>query len=184
MVKKILKFYIECWRPHRGESASEAITHFYIPRFDAAFLVRLVSIGVVAYVIFGFVLLPFFIKGASMEPTYFRRGFTFCWRGKYFFSQPARGDIVIIRFTEDVSLLKRIVALPGDTIFIKNGVLYLNGKPQKEDYVKNPCDWNLLPPRTIKPGHVYVIGDNRSMLIENQQFGEVSRKRIIGGPVW
>ncbi|MDD5596748.1 MAG: signal peptidase I [Victivallaceae bacterium] len=184
MFKKILKFYLECWRLHRGESASEAITHFYLPRINAALLVRLITIVIVAYVLFGFILLPFFIQGASMEPTYFRRGFTFCWRGKYLFSEPARGDIVIIRFTENVSLLKRIVALPGDTIFIKNGVLHLNGKPQNEDYVKKACDWNLLPPRTIKPGNVYVIGDNRSMPIENQQFGEVSQKRIIGVPVW
>jgi signal peptidase I len=183
MLKKILKFYLECWRPHRGESATEALTHFYIPRLDAAFLVRLVTIVIVGYLIFGFILTPAFIKGSSMEPTYFRVGFTFCWRGKYLFSEPARGDIVILRITKDISWLKRIIALPGDTVSIKNGILYLNGKPQKEDYVKKPCDWNL-PPRTIKPGHVYVIGDNRSMPMEHHKFGEVNMKRIRGGPLW
>lgn len=183
MLKKILKFYLSCWRPHRGESVSEALAHFYIPRLDAAFLVRLVTLVIAGYGIFGFILIPEFIKGGSMEPTYSRLGFTFCWRGKYLFSEPARGDIVIIRFTEDVYLLKRIVALPGDTLFIKNGVLYLDGKPQKEAYVKNPCDWNL-PPRTVNPGQVYVIGDNRSMPMANHKFGEVSMKRISGAPLW
>jgi signal peptidase I len=183
MLKKLLKLYIECWRPLRGESVSEAITHFYVPKLDGAFLTRLITILAVGYVIFSFVLIPEFIVGASMEPTYSRRGFTFCWRGKYLFSKPKRGDIVIIRFTKDVSLLKRIIGLPGDIIYIQNGVFYLNGVAQKEDYVKNPCDWNL-PPRTVAPGHVYVIGDNRSMAMNRHKFGEVSQKRINGVPIW
>lgn len=181
--KKIFKLYLACWRPHRGESPVEAISHFYVPRLDSAFGVRLITIAIIGYVVFGFVLIPEIIDGASMEPTYFRKGFNFCWRGKYLFSQPKRGDIVIIKFTNDVSLLKRIIALPGDSLYIRNGVLYLNGKSQKEDYVKNPCDWNL-PLRKVRPGHVYVIGDNRSMSIRRHTFGEVNQKRINGAPLW
>lgn len=183
MFKKLLKLYLECWRPHRGESASEAISHFYVPKLNGPFLVRIITIIAVGYVIFSFVLIPEIIVGASMEPTYFRRGFTFCWRGKYLFSSPKRGDIVIIKFTKDVSLLKRIIALPGDNLYIRNGTLYLNGIAQKENYVKKPCDWNL-PPRTVAPGNVYVIGDNRSMSIGRHKFGEVSQKRINGAPLW
>jgi signal peptidase I len=183
MVKKLLKLYFECWRPHRGESATEAISHFYVPKLNGAFLTRLISIVAVGYVLFSFVLIPEFIVGASMEPTYFRRGFTFCWRGKYLFSNPKHRDIVIIRYTNKVSLLKRIVALPGDVLFIRNGILYLNGVAQKEDYVKNPCDWNL-PPRRVGAGNVYVIGDNRSMAMRKHKFGEVNQKRIHGAPIW
>jgi len=183
MFKKLLKLYLECWRPHRGESASEAISHFYVPKLNGPFLVRIITIIAVGYVIFSFVLIPEIIVGASMEPTYFRRGFTFCWRGKYLFSEPKRGDIVIIRFTKDLSLLKRIIALPGDTISIKDGTLYLNGSAKKEDYVKNPCDWNLRP-KTIAPGHIYVIGDNRSMSIRKHKFGEIKKKYINGAPLW
>jgi signal peptidase I len=182
-LKKIVKFYISCWKPRRGDSFSEAIANFYVPKMDLAFGVRLATIIILGYIVFSFVITPMFIKGASMKPTYSSKGFNFCWRGKYLFSEPERGDIVIIKFTKNISLLKRIVALPGDIIFIRNGVLYLNGKAQKEDYVKNPCDWNLAP-RKIKPGHVYVIGDNRSMPIGQHRFGEVSKKRIIGGPLW
>ena len=182
-LKKILTAYINCWRPHRGESVSEAITHFYVPKLNAAFLVRLLTIIAVGYLIFGFVLIPEFIKGASMEPTYFRRGFNFCWRGKYMFSPPKRGDIVIVKYTPKVHLLKRIIGLPGDIVSFRNGVLYLNGKAQKEPYVKNPCDWNL-PERTVEPGDIYVIGDNRSMPMRLHTFGAVSQKRIYGAPLW
>ena len=183
MIKELLKLYLACWHPHRGESAAEAVNHFYVPKLDGAFLTRLITIVAVGYVLFNFILIPEFISGASMEPTYFRRGFTFCWRGKYLFSKVQRGDIVIIKFTRDVSLLKRIIALPGDTLYIQNGKLYLNGIAQKEDYVKNSCDWNL-PSRTVAPGKVYVIGDNRSMPIGKHKFGEVSQKRINGAPLW
>ena len=183
LLKKLLKAYLACWRPHRGESFVEAVTHFYVPKLDGPFLVRLITIIIIGYNIFGFVLIPEFINGASMEPTYFRHGFNFCWRGKYLFSPIRRGDIVIIRFTPEVSLLKRVIALPGDTLYIRDGVLYLNGKARKEDYVKNPCDWNL-PLRKVKPGYVYVIGDNRSMPMSRHMFGEVSQKRIIGVPLW
>ena len=183
MLKKLLKLYLECWRPHRGESAAEAVSHFCVPKLNGAFLTRLITIVAVGYVVFSFILIPEIIVGASMEPTYFRRGFTFCWRGKYLFSEPKRGDIVIIRFTDKVSLLKRVIGLPGDTVFIRNGTLYLNGIAQKEDYVKNPCDWNL-PPRIVAPGHAYVIGDNRSMPMIRHKFGEVNQKRIHGAPLW
>ena len=183
MFTKLLKLYIECWRPHRRESVSEAITHFYVPKLDGSFLVRLITIIAGGYVIFNFVLIPQFINGASMEPTYFRKGFNFCWRGKYLFSQPKHGDVVIIKFTRETSLLKRIIALPGDTLHIQDGELYLNGKTQKEQYVKKKCDWNL-PLRKVKAGHVYVIGDNRSMSMQRHIFGEVSQKRINGAPLW
>ena len=98
-------------------------------------------------------------------------------------STPERGDIIIVKYTPKVHLLKRVVGLPGDKISFRNGVLYLNGKAQKEPYVKNPCDWNL-PERTVEPGDIYVIGDNRSMPMRLHTFGAVSQKRIYGAPLW
>ena len=98
-------------------------------------------------------------------------------------SNPKRGDIIIVKYTPKVHLLKRIIGLPGDTVSFRNGVLYLNGKAKKEPYVKNPCDWNL-PERTVEPGDIYVIGDNRSMQMRLHTFGAVSQKRIYGVPLW
>ncbi|MDD5727557.1 MAG: signal peptidase I [Victivallales bacterium] len=181
--KKLLTAYLACWRPHRGKTVSETVARFYAPKLDMALGVRLLTLALAAYLVFGFVLIPEFIKGASMEPTYSRRGFNFCWRGRYLFSEPRRGDVVIVRFTPKVSLLKRIVGLPGDTVSFRNGVLYLNGKPEKEPYVKYSCDWNL-PPRTVEKDHVYVVGDNRSMPMRLHTFGAVSEKRIYGAPLW
>lgn len=183
LLTKLLKAYLTCWQPHRGKSLTETVTYFYVPTLDGAFWVRLITLVIAGYLVFGFILIPELIDGASMEPTYPRKGFNFCWRGKYLFSRPRHGDVVIIRFTDGVSILKRIIGLPGDELYIKHGILYLNGKIKEEPYLRKPCDWNL-PLRRVSPGHVYVIGDNRSMSMERHMFGEVSEKRINGAPLW
>lgn len=77
-------------------------------------------------------------------------------------------------------LLKRIVALEGDTVEFLKGILYVNGKAVPEPYVHFRSDWEL-PPRTVSPGHVYVVGDNRGTSMARHQFGEVNVRRIVGG---
>lgn len=91
--------------------------------------------------------------------------------------------MVTVRFSgRRVMLLKRIVALPGETVEFRKGLLYVDGKVVEEPYVRNRSDWELLP-RTIAPGHVYVVGDNRGTSMARHQFGEINIKRIVGGVV-
>lgn len=119
-----------------------------------------------------------------MQPTYMNGGFNFCFKLRYTFSTPKRHDVVAIRLAgEKVILLKRVVALAGDMVEIKNGILFVNQKKIKETYVQGLSDWNLSP-RTVDKNHVYVIGDNRSVPIHVHQFGQTSVSRIIGGPLW
>lgn len=119
-----------------------------------------------------------------MAPTYNNGSFALCWRLKYLFTPPQRGGIVTIRFSgKHVMLLKRIVGLPGDTIFFIDGQLYLNENPFPEPYVKhNSSDWQLEK-RTVKQGYVYVIGDNRGTPMRQHKFGQVRTNRIIGGVI-
>lgn len=77
-------------------------------------------------------------------------------------------------------LLKRIVALAGETVEFRKGLLYVNGNLLEEPYVQYRSDWQL-PPRTIAPGHLYVVGDNRGTSMARHQFGEVNINRIVGG---
>ncbi len=77
-------------------------------------------------------------------------------------------------------LLKRIVALPGETVAFRKGELYVDGKLVDEPYVLHRSNWEL-PPRTIAPGHVYVVGDNRGTPMVVHKFGEINMNRIIGG---
>lgn len=119
-----------------------------------------------------------------MEPTYGSRGINFCWRLRYLFSKPKRHDVVVVRFAgTKVMLLKRVVGLEGERVEFRDGKLFVNGSLLEEPYVRHPCNWNLSP-RIVDNNCVYVVGDNRSMPIENHYFGQASVGRIIGGPLW
>ncbi len=183
--ERIWKLWLRICQCHRSDdtTADGTIANFFVPRATRGFFIRLGVVVAVSVVVFGFLLLPCFISGASMEPTVKSVGLTFCWRGKYLFGEPKRGDIVIIKYDDRVFFLKRIVALPGETVEFRNGDLYINGVLLDEPYVKFICDWNMAP-RQVEPGHFYAVGDNRSMPMEEHKFGQVSRHRIIGAPIW
>lgn len=165
------------------ETERESLIRFFFPRLRPAFFLRMTVVGVLATLLFTFLLMPCRINGASMMPTFPEHGFTFCWKLRYLFHEPKRGNVVIIRYRDKTYFLKRVIALPGDTVEFRNGDLYLNGRKQNESYVRYASDWNL-PPRKVEPGHYYVVGDNRSQKINEHIFGSVRADRIIGAPVW
>ena len=143
-------------------------------------LIRICCISLGAYLFFSYVLLPLRIEGRSMEPTYPDGGFRFCWRLQYLFTEPKRGDVVAIRFAgRRVVLLKRVIALAGDTVEFRNGALLVNNQRVNEPYVRFNSNWNL-PPRQVAPGRVYVVGDNRGVPMEQHYFGQVLVRRILG----
>ncbi|MBU1233510.1 MAG: signal peptidase I [Proteobacteria bacterium] len=163
--------------------SSPIIRRFFFPSLTRRYLLRLVVLGLTCYLIFGYLLIPLRIQGHSMEPTYRDGAFAFCWRPQYLFSPVQRFDVVTVRFTgRSVMLLKRIIALPGETVEFRQGKLFVNGNQIKEPYVHHHSDWNLAM-RTIDPGHVYVVGDNRGTPMARHRFGQVRMNRIVGGVV-
>jgi len=166
---------------HGNIMSSTPVREFFFPSFNKRFFIRLILLGLACYVIFGYLLIPLRIQGMSMEPTYHDRSFAFCWRLQYLFVPPEHFDVVTIRFAgRKVMLLKRIVALQGETVEFRKGLLYINGNLIKEPYVRYRSDWEL-PPRAIAPGHVYIVGDNRGTSMARHQFGEINMDRIVGG---
>jgi signal peptidase I len=145
---------------------------------------RLGTVAALAYLVFGYVCIPAHIRGGSMEPTYRDGGFTFCWRPRFWTQPPRPGQVVMVRLTgRRLMYLKRVVATGGSTVEFRQGQLWVNGAPSPEPYLKGPCDWTLSP-RVVPDGHVYVIGDNRSMSIEEHTFGSVPVDHLEGGPIW
>ncbi len=119
-----------------------------------------------------------------MTPTYPERGFTFCWRPAFWFRAPRHGDVVMLRYVgRRVALLKRIAGLPGDTLAFSNGQLIRNGLPVEEPWIGEPADWNMES-RSVPDGHVYVIGDNRRVNMDQHMFGAISMNRLLGTPLW
>jgi signal peptidase I len=160
------------------------VRRFLLPECNRFFFLRLLTIALATVLLFTQVLIPLKIQGQSMEPTYRDGSFNLCWRGRYLFSAPQRGDVVAIRFAgRQVMLLKRVVALAGDTVAFRDGVLVVNGQPVAEPYVRMRSNWNLES-RPVESGKVYVVGDNRSVPIERHHFGQVEQERIMGGVIW
>ena len=146
-----------------------------------------IRIGIIAgatVLICLFVLRPMVINGESMMPTYSSRGFTFAFLPYFKIYQPERKQIVILKHAGfNTFLLKRVLAFPGETVEIRNGVLYVNGNALDEPYVKLGCDWNFSR-REVPAGKIFVLGDNRSMPLQNHMGGMIDKSRLAGVPIW
>ena len=151
-----------------------------IGRNPRATLLRVGLIIGTALVVFGWILVPLRLSGISMLPTYRDGTFNFANRAAYWMREPARGDVVAIRMAgPNAVYVKRIIAMPGERIEIVAGTVTVNDEVLLEPTVTRRAPWNLAPV-TLAPGEFFVVGDNRSMKIENHDLGRVSRRRIIG----
>ncbi len=160
------------------------IKDFLFPKITKQYLFRILLVAIFTFLFFSFICLPFRIKGYSMEPTYMNGQLNLCFKLRYIFVKPERYNVVCIRLAgEKVILLKRVVALEGDVVEIKNGTLLVNEKKIDETYLRYSSDWNLSP-RKVDKNNVYVIGDNRSVSIDVHKFGQTSINRIVGVPLW
>jgi len=98
-----------------------------------------------------------------------------------------RGDIAVIRHN-GLFLVKRIIALEGDTVSSDNQHLSVNGVPLKEDYVQHTDSKNVTPEmntfaaRSVPSGEVFVLGDNRDLSLDSRmaEFGQVTKKDVVG----
>jgi signal peptidase I len=146
------------------------------PRFT---LVRIVVLVVTCFVVAKFILLPIRVEGGSMLPTY-HNGVNFVNRLAYVSRDPQRGDVVALRLAgHSIMFMKRIVGMPGETVAFHRGHVYINGKLLPEPYVKLECDWER-PAVTLEADQYFVVGDNRSMALEDHTMGEPHRNRIVG----
>lgn len=120
-----------------------------------------------------FVVELYLVDGPSMMPTLEHQQRLVVNKFIYKMRDPERGEILIFQYPRDKSrdFIKRVIAVPGDTIEIKDHNVYVNGELQNEDYIlaKSRMDY---PKTTIPEGHVFVMGDNRNNS-EDSRFPDV-----------
>ncbi|WP_027406699.1 signal peptidase I [Anaerovibrio sp. RM50] len=120
-----------------------------------------------------FVVELYLVDGPSMMPTLEHQQRLVVNKFVYKMRAPERGEILIFQYPRDKSrdFIKRVIAVPGDTIEIKDHNVYVNGELQNEDYIlaKSRMDY---PKTTIPEGHVFVMGDNRNNS-EDSRFPDV-----------
>jgi signal peptidase I len=94
-----------------------------------------------------------------------------------------RGDVVVFWYPKDpsVSFIKRVVGLPGDTVELRAGALYVNGVEVREAYLRRQFkDSDSYPPVQVSKGYYYVLGDHRNSSNDSRNWGEVPEKYIYG----
>ena len=143
---------------------------------------------VLALAVRTFVIQTFYIPSGSMEPTLNVGDRILVFKLAYDFSSPAIGDVIVFKAppTEHcgdpsvTDLVKRIVGLPGETIWSERNTIILNGKPLRQDW---PHYRLLLTPITrqkIAPNHYFMMGDNHPESCDSRDWGTLPRSDIIG----
>jgi signal peptidase I len=123
------------------------------------------------------------VYGQSMEPNLYERQRLIIDKVSYRFFPPERNDIVVIAIPDmEEMLVKRVIGLPGETVEVRNGVVYVNGAPLPEPF---PHDLGTESREAIVLGplNYYVMGDNRDNSNDSRTFGPVQREYILGR-VW
>lgn len=148
-------------------------------------LKRAVIAEVIAVLLFQVMFRVMIVQGTSMKPT--------LWEGdrlflNYLCYEPAYGDLVSFKNEERGYLVKRVIGMPGDTIEVRDSVVYRNGEPLEEDYIAQGyfgCG-DMTGPVTVEEGHVFVMGDNRPDSYDSRStgVGQVSEDDIVGGAVF
>lgn len=120
------------------------------------------------------------VEGDSMFPSLHDAEFTMVNKLIYNLHRPERGDIVVFQSpSEDEDYIKRVVAMPGETVSIENGWVIVQGLKLNEPYaLDRPFD--PLPPVKVAPGHVFVLGDNRGNSADSRAFGPINVETVRG----
>ncbi|MGC2718083.1 MAG: signal peptidase I [Candidatus Acidiferrales bacterium] len=145
-----------------------------------------VALGL-ALVIIIFLYQPVKVEGTSMAPLLSDQEHIFINKIVYRFEPIDRGDVVVFWYPLDrsKSFIKRVVALPGETLEIRFGHVYINGKEVAEPYVPaNYLDGSSYGPVQIPAGNYFVMGDHRDSSNDSRVFGPVGRPYIYGKAVF
>lgn len=138
----------------------------------------IVSFGVSTLIIYLFSLVLFDIStvsGKSMYPTIDNKDITIAGNSRFF--KASRGDIVNIDSDYlGEGIIKRIIALGGDTVEINNGNVYVNGEHLEEDYITEKTQGNTV--LTIPQDEVFVMGDNRGESLDSREIGCINLSEI------
>lgn len=150
------------------------------------FFIELLQVVIVALIIIipvrYYFIKPFYVKGASMEPTFYDHEYLVIDEISYRFKDPVRGDIIVFRYPKDPKqyFIKRIVGLPGETVQITNNQVFVNGVKVEELYLDDGVDTRGEIVVTLQPDEYFVLGDNRNYSLDSRSFGPLPRRYIVG----
>ncbi len=156
----------------------------FIGELFRVILISLIIIIPIRY----FIIQPFYVKGASMEPNFLNREYLIINEIGLRFNSPVRGDVVVFRYPLDPRehFIKRIIGLPGESVDIDRGQVIIynqshpDGRVLVEPYINEPTPEG--PTGRVKLGEeeYYLLGDNRDSSLDSRLFGGAHSDSIIG----
>ena len=128
-------------------------------------LVPYAVIVVVVLLIRIFILVNAFIPSPSMENTMMTGSRVLGLKTAYWFSEPQRGDIIVFHAPDEPETLyvKRLIGLPGETVEIEDGVVYIDGEALEEGYLAEEMEWEPYMIFEVPEGCYFMMGDNRNV---------------------
>lgn len=148
-------------------------------------LVTCIAIAVgLSFVITKFVAVHTSVEGRSMESSLQNADRLIVEKMSYYFREPERFEIVVFPYNEEVNYIKRVIGLPGETIQIKDGAVYINGAKLDDPYAKVAMEdaGIAAEPLTLGEDEYFVLGDNRNASSDSRKrdVGVIKKERITG----
>lgn len=170
--------------PLQSQSALVTIGSFFWELIKV-FLIAIAIIVPIRY----FLIQPFFVRGASMEPTFDDGEYLIIDELSYRFREPRRGEVVVFRFPQNRSqfFIKRIIGLPGDTITVNEGQVIIQNAQFQQGVVLDESAYLSGDVRTggditmqLGSDEYFVLGDNRAASSDSRSWGALKNDLIIG----
>lgn len=158
----------------------------------ALFFLEIIKIAVLAGITIGlvryFLFKPFYVKGQSMEPTFYEQDYLIIDEISYRFREPERGEIIVFKSPINTDFyLKRVIGLPGERIKIENNkvIIYNQENPRgfvlPEVYLEEETPGSVSI--TLGDDEYFVLGDNRDASFDSRRFGAIKKESMVGR-VW
>ena len=121
------------------------------------------------------------VQQTSMEPNFFEGQRVVVNKVVYWFGEPQRGDVVIFKSPngDNEEFIKRVIGLPGDTVQIISGAVYVNGVKLDEPYVTRSFTYSLAR-ETVPADNYFILGDNRDISNDSHRGWFMPRENLIG----
>ena len=159
-----------------------------------SFVFELIKIVVISLIIIipirYFLIQPFYVKGASMEPNFHDHEYLIIDEITYRFNDPVRGDIIVFRYPRNPQefFIKRLIGLPGEKVLIDNGVVTIFNSENSEGvildeyYLPEDIKTYGLSEEKVELGEdeYFVLGDNRNSSKDSRSFGPVDESYLVG----
>jgi len=149
--------------------------------------ITLISLAIIIPVRY-FLIKPFYVNGASMEPNYHNHEYLIIDEISYRLNPPKRGEVVVFKYPENPKefFIKRIIGLPGERVVITGGDVFiynsknLNGIKIQEPYLEKDLKTAGNIDTVLDEDEYFVLGDNRNSSLDSRRFGALKKNEIIG----